>query len=137
MRRAAPSLTSSRTCWPTARASRLYKRLVYELQIAQNVFAFQSRASSVSFLAVVATARPGHTIPELVKVIDEEMARLRTAPPEVRELQRVINGYEADFYDGIERVASRADQLNAYATTNGQPGLFRRRSRQVSGAVAD
>jgi zinc protease len=106
------------------KSSRLYKRLVYELQIAQNVFAFQNTGELGSFLAVVATARPGHTIPELVKVIDEEMARLRTSPPEVRELQRVINGYEADFYDGIERVANRADQLNAYATTTGNPDYF-------------
>jgi zinc protease len=106
------------------KSSRLYKRLVYELQIAQNVFAFQNTGELGSFLAVVATARPGHTIPEMVKVIDEEMARLRTSPPETRELQRVINGYEADFYDGIERVANRADQLNAYATTTGNPDYF-------------
>ena len=106
------------------KSSRLYKRLVYELQIAQNVFAFQNTGELGSFLAVVATARPGHTIPELVKVIDEEMERLRTAPPDARELQRVINGYEADFYDGIERVANRADQLNAYATMTGNPDYF-------------
>jgi zinc protease len=106
------------------KSSRLYKRLVYELQIAQNVFAFQNAGELGSFLAVVATARPGHTIPEMVKVIDEEMERLRTSPPETRELQRVINGYEADFYDGIERVANRAEQLNAYATTTGNPDYF-------------
>ena len=106
------------------KSSRLYKRLVYELQIAQSVFAFQNTGELGSFLGVVATARPGHTIPEMVKVIDEEMQRLREAPPETRELQRVLNGYEADFYDGIERVANRADQLNAYATTTGNPDYF-------------
>ena len=71
------------------KSSRLYKRLVYDLQIAQNVFAFQQGADLASTFAIVATARPGHTIEEMTKVIDEELQRLREAPPEAREVERV------------------------------------------------
>jgi zinc protease len=106
------------------KSSRLYKRLVYELQIAQNVFAFQEDGDLASTFAIVATARPGHTIEEMTKVIDEELQRLREAPPEAREIERVINGYEADFYDGLERVGGRADALNAYVTQTGNPDYF-------------
>ncbi len=106
------------------KSSRLYKRLVYDLQIAQNVFAFQQSADLGSTFAIVATARPGHTIEEMTKVIDEEMQRLREAPPEAREVERVVNGYEAAFYNGLERVGGRADTLNAYVTRTGNPDYF-------------
>ena len=57
------------------KSSRLYKRLVYDLQIAQSVFAFQEAGDLASIFAIVATARPGHTLDELTKVIDEELQR--------------------------------------------------------------
>src|SRR5258708_3837817 len=42
--------------------SRLYKRLVYDMQIAQNVNAFQASADLSSSFQIIATPRPGHTI---------------------------------------------------------------------------
>jgi zinc protease len=109
------------------KSSRLYKRLVYELQIAQSVSAFQRSADLGSVFAIVATARPGHTLDEIRTVIDEELNKLRQSPPEPREVERVINGIEAEFYQQFERVAGfggRADQLNAYATETGNPDYF-------------
>jgi len=106
------------------KSSRLYKRLVYDLQIAQNVSAFQQSGDLGSTFAIVATARPGHTIEEMTKVIDEELQRLREAPAEAREVERVVNGYEAAFYNALERVGGRADQLNAYVTRTGNPDYF-------------
>jgi zinc protease len=41
--------------------SRLYKRLVYDMQIAQDVFAFQQSQALGSMFLVIATARPGQT----------------------------------------------------------------------------
>jgi zinc protease len=106
------------------KSSRLYKRLVYDLQIAQNVFAFQEAGDLASIFAIVATARPGHTLDELTKVIDEELQRLRETPAEPREVERGINRYEAAFYDGLERVGRRADALNGYITQTGNPDYF-------------
>jgi zinc protease len=107
--------------------ARLYKRLVYDMQIAQNVEAYQySRALGSSFI-IEATARPGHALDELERVIDEELDRLRGAPPEDREIERAMNGREAQFYRRLERVAGfggRADQLNAYYTETGNPDYF-------------
>jgi zinc protease len=106
------------------KSSRLYKRLVYNLQIAQDVFAFQQDGDLGSTFAIVATARPGHTNEEMTKVIDEELQRMRDAPAEAREVDRVVNGYEAAFYNGLERVGGRADRLNAYVTRTGNPDYF-------------
>jgi zinc protease len=107
--------------------SRLYKRLVYDTQIAQDVSAFQQSQALGGAFTIVATASPGHTIGEIHKIIDEELDRLRQEPPDIREVQRAINQIEAQFYRQIERVggfSGKADQLNAYYTSAGDPDYF-------------
>ncbi len=107
--------------------SRLYKRLVYDMQIAQDVSAYQqSRPLGGSFI-IEATARPGKSLAEIQNVIDEEIDRLRREPPDAREVQRAINQTEAAFYRSMERVGSyrgKADQLNAYFAAGGGPDYF-------------
>jgi zinc protease len=107
--------------------SRLYKRLVYEMQIAQDVSAFQASAQISSSFQVVATPRPGHTVAELQKVIDEEIQKLQREPPTAHEMERSVNQIEASFYNRMERVGGfggKADQLNAYYTYTGDPDWF-------------
>jgi zinc protease len=107
--------------------SRLYKRLVYEDQIAQDVSSFQSSSALGSSFLVIATARRGRTAAELQKAIDEEMDRLRREPPDSREMQRALNQIEASFYRRMERVggfSGKADQLNAYYFAGGGPDFF-------------
>ena len=107
--------------------SRLYKRLVYDMQIAQDVSAYQSSAQLGSSFQIVATARPGHTAAELQRVIDEEIDRLRTEPPTAREVERAINQIRASFYRRMERIggfSGKADQLNAYYSVAGDPDYF-------------
>jgi zinc protease len=107
--------------------SRLYKRLVYDMQIAQEVSAYQASQSLSSYFVVEATPQPGHTVEELLKVIDEEIARLQAEGPTDRELQRALNQIEASFYDRMERVGGfggKADQLNAYYSSTGNPDWF-------------
>jgi len=104
--------------------SRLYKRLVYDTQIAQDVAAYQASAALGSSFQIIATARPGHTVAELQKAIDEELEKLRTSPPDGREVQRALNQVEAAFYRRMERVSSKADQLNAYVFAGKPPDWF-------------
>jgi zinc protease len=86
----------------------------------------QSQALDGIFL-IVATPRPGHTIDEIQKVIDEEIDRLRNKPPSAREVDRAINQVEASFYGRMERVGGFGgvgDQLNGYYTETGDPDFF-------------
>jgi zinc protease len=109
------------------RNSRLYKRLVYDMQIAQEVSAFQVSMSLTSYFQVEATPRPGHTVEELLKVIDEEIARLQRELPTEREVQRAINKVEASYFNRMERVGGfggKADLLNAYFSETGIPDWF-------------
>jgi zinc protease len=107
--------------------SRLYKRLVYDTQIAQDVTAFQDSQGLGSSFLVIATARPGHTAAELQSAIDEEIERLRREPPQPREVERALNEIEASFYRQMERVGGfggKANQLNAYYFASGNPDYF-------------
>ena len=107
--------------------SRLYKRLVYDMQIAQDVSAYQASQALSSTFQIQATARPGHTVDELMKVIDEEIAKLQTQTPDAHETERSVNTIEATFLKRMERTGGfggKADQLNAYFTATGDPDYF-------------
>ena len=107
--------------------SRLYKRLVYDTQMAQDVSAYQQSGSLGGSFLIVATARPGKSIADIQKAIDEELDRLRRAPPTAREVERAINTTEANFYRRMERVGGfggKADQLNGYYVAGGGPDFF-------------
>jgi zinc protease len=120
--------------------SRLYKRLVYDLQIAQDVSAFQQSQALGSNFFIITTARPGQSLDKLQAVIDEELDRMRASPPEAREMTRALNQIEANFYRAMERVGGfggKADQLNSYYKTTGSPDSFARdleRYRAVTAA---
>ncbi len=104
--------------------SRLYKRMVYDLQIAQDVSAFQASGKLASKFYVVATARSGHTLTEIETVIREELKRMKREAPSERELKRAVNQYEASFLDRLESIPGKADQLGDYYTETGNPDYF-------------
>jgi len=109
------------------KTSRLYKRLVYELQVANQVFAYQDNGRLDGKFMIVVTARPGHGLDELQKVVDEEVARLAKEGPTPRELERVRNSTEAQFVGAMERVGGfggKANQLNQYDYFVGEPDSF-------------
>jgi zinc protease len=114
--------------------SRLYKRLVYDLQIAQDVAAFQGSKALNSEYQIIVTARPpaagtsaAAAIDRIRGIVDEEIRRIQQAPPDEREFRRAINQVESSFYDRMERVGGFGgvgDQLNSYYVGTGNPGYF-------------
>ena len=107
--------------------SRLYKRLVYDLQIAQDVSAYQDASMLNATFAVIATARAGHTLAELEKVIREEISKIKNETPSLREVQRAVNQFESGFLARMERVGGfggKADLLNNYYVETGNPDYF-------------
>jgi zinc protease len=106
------------------KSSRLYKRLIYDLQIASNVVAYQRGGQYDGLFVLYATARPGHDLNELQRVIDEEIKKLADSGPTDRELQRFKNATEAQFIDVLEHVGGfdgKANQLNYYRQYAGTP----------------
>lgn len=106
------------------KSSRLYRRLVYQAQVAQEVSAYPVRQRLVSVFLVDFTVRPGHSLDEVQRLVDEEIDRLRRAPPEEGEMERALNSLEADTYRAMERGAEVADLLNQYYALTGNPDYF-------------
>ena len=120
-----------------AKNARLTQKMVYDQQIASSVFAGQNGNRLDGDFAIVATARPGKTLPELQQVIDAELARLAAEGPTSRELEQAKNSYESGFLSSLERVGGKANQLNAYYYEIGEPDGFQRdldRYRAVTAA---
>lgn len=109
------------------RASRLYKRLVYDRQIAQDVSAFQESLMLGSLFRITATARPGHSLEELERAIDEELTALTAMGPEATEIARARNTIDTQLVQGLESLGGFggvADRLNSYNHFVQDPGYL-------------
>ncbi|HEX7048759.1 MAG TPA: pitrilysin family protein [Longimicrobiales bacterium] len=106
------------------KSSRLYRRLVYDLQIADDVSAYQRGGKLAGEFVIVATARAGHTLEELDREILAELERVKGEPPEAAELERIVNQYEVGFLERLQSVAAKANQLNEYFYYTGTPDYF-------------
>jgi predicted Zn-dependent peptidase len=104
------------------KASRLYKALVYDSSLAQEVGAEQRSAELSSTFVVEAIAQPGVSLDALEKAIDAELAKVTAAPPTAEELRRAQNTYETSFVTRLESMAARASLLNQYQQMVGDPG---------------
>jgi zinc protease len=106
------------------RASRLYRSLIYDRQIAQSVSAYQNSGLLCSTFHVVITARPGASLAELEAAVRAEIADMAADGVTDRELERTRNSIETAFVDALQTVGGfggRADQLNMYLFHTGEP----------------
>lgn len=106
------------------KSSRLYKRLVYDMQIAQNVSAYQSSSELASTFQITVTLQPGKSLDEALRIVDEELDALRKTEPSAAEIERSRTETLAQLVFGIERVTGRANILNAYNQATGDPGFL-------------
>jgi zinc protease len=109
------------------KSSRLYKKLVYEKQIALDVAANQQSLMLGSEFQVQATARPGVKPEDLEKAINAELEAFRTNGPTEEELKRARNVLESRIIEGLETLGGFggvADRLNSYNHYLGTPDFL-------------
>ncbi len=106
------------------KTSRLYRRLVYDLKIAQSVGAGQGSQLLGSQFSISYSPLNGHTLAEIEKVVDEELARMAQEPVEGREIERVRNEFRADYFRGLESLSGRVGQLMVYNLHQNDPGFI-------------
>jgi zinc protease len=106
--------------------SRLYKKLVYDMQVVQSIRASQQSGRLASKFEVDVTPKPGQALGPIDKVIQEEIDRVMTAPVTDRELARAKNTYQASFLNRIASVHNKADLLNEYNYIAGTPDYVQR-----------
>ncbi|HEX8694951.1 MAG TPA: pitrilysin family protein [Longimicrobium sp.] len=108
------------------KSSRLYKRLVYDQQIAQTVNAFNNASLLSGDFWVVVRGKPTTDLDVLEAAVYEEVEKLAQTPPSAEEVRRVINGIETGFVARLEEVGNKADQLNDYFYYTGDAGYVQR-----------
>ncbi|MFL5479140.1 MAG: M16 family metallopeptidase [Gemmatimonadaceae bacterium] len=101
--------------------SRLYKKLVYELQTAQNVSAFQDGSRLDGKFQIEVTPKPGQKVPDIDRVVRTEIANIISNGISQRELQRAQNVYKASFLNRLASVLGKAEVLNSYNYFIGNP----------------
>ncbi|TXH04739.1 MAG: insulinase family protein [Nevskiaceae bacterium] len=84
--------------------SRLYKRLVYDDQIATDVSASIGPFEIGSQFQITATAKPGVPLARIEQAVDEELARFLKDGPTAEELTRARSTEYAAFVRSAERV---------------------------------
>jgi zinc protease len=109
------------------KSSRLYKKLVYEKQIAQDVAVTQQSLILGSVFEVQVTAKAGVKPEDLEKAINEEMDKFRKEGPTTAELARARNVLESRIIAGLETLGGFggvADRLNSYNHYLGTPDFL-------------
>jgi zinc protease len=113
------------------RASRLHHRLVQDLELASEVRAFVGPFRDPSLFDLYVSAREGHPAEELLKVIDEELDRVREQAVSPEEIERACARLELSFLAGLETVEGKASTIGFYETVLRQPGLAFERLEQA------
>lgn len=122
----------------TGKTSRLYKRLVYDEQIATEVSASVWGKELGSQFLIVATAKPDGDLAKVERAIREELERLLAQGPSKEEVERAQLTYRADFLRGIERVGGfggKSDVLAYGEVFYGNPEAYKRQWATVAGAT--
>jgi len=112
----------------SGRTSRLYKRLVFDDQVATSVNAGTSESEIGSQFLVMVTAKPGQDLAAIERVVDEEMARLLRDGPTADELERARTVNGAAYVRGLERIGGfggKSDRLAESQVFLGDPGAWK------------
>ena len=104
--------------------SRLYKSLVFDKQIAQDVFSFQYSAKINGSFLIVATAKPGIELKTLKENIFNEIEKLINEGVAEKEISRSKNGIKSSFIFSLQNIETFANHLNNYNCNLAEPNSF-------------
>ena len=110
----------------TGAGSRLTKRLVHELQLAQQVAVYQQSMERAGTFTIMVLANPGGDLNAIARVVDEELARLKKDGVSAAELERARIGVETAMANGLDSLGGKAQSLAQYTAAWGQPDGFER-----------
>jgi len=111
--------------------SRIYRKLVYEKQMAVAAFGNANLIEDPNLFYAVGIVAPGHTPAEVTETLIAELDRLKTEPITAHELQRTKNQFARDYIMGRESNQQKAGQLshavvihNDVRTADGEFDIF-------------
>jgi zinc protease len=124
----------------SGKTSRLYKKLVYDLQICTNVFAFNSTSEIAGNFIIAARVKQGKTIEEVEKAINETINEFLATGPTPDEMKRVRAAYFAGFIKGLERIGGfggKSDLLASNEVYGNSPDYYKKLLKVYHAATAN
>ena len=121
----------------SGKSSRLYKRLIYDDQIATEVRAHVDDREIGGEFIIEATAKKGQDLRAVEKAVNEEVARLVREGPTAEEVDRARTQFLAQFIRGAERIGGfggQSDILAHYQTYLGDASLYKVTLQRISDA---
>lgn len=118
------------SCLSRGKDSRLYKRLVYDEQIATSVVASDYNSEIAGQFTIRATLKPGQDLAKAEQAIDDELARFIASGATPDELERAKTTLVGDFVRGLDRVGGfggKSDVLAQGQVYLGDPAAYKRR----------
>ena len=109
------------------KSSRMYRRLVYEQRLAQNVSVNQESLALASMFTVTVTANSGVDMAKLRAEVEKIVDEARTKPPTAEEVSRARNILLTHMVAQLQTIGGfggKADMLNRYNQYVGDPGFF-------------
>lgn len=112
------------TALGTGKASRLYRRLVLDKQLAQSVSVTQQSQGAQSVFTLDVVARPGVSTDALLKEVDAVLKDIRRNGITPEEIQRARTRYDTRTLAGLQSIGGfggKADVLQNYNHFVGEP----------------
>ena len=132
-------LTLAASVLSTGKSSRLFKRLVFDEQIATDVDASVELREIGGLFVIEAGVRPGTDPAKVERAMDEQLAKFLAAGPTPVELARAKTLVRAGFIRGVERIGGfggKSDVLAKGQVFAGRPDYYKVRLSRMAGASA-
>jgi zinc protease len=100
-------------------SSRIYRKLVYERQLAVAAFGGANLIEHPNLFYAVAIVQPGQSPAAAADALIEELERLKREPISARDLQRTKNQFARDYILGRESNQEKANQLSHAVVLHG------------------
>jgi zinc protease len=135
----ADRLTLAASVLSTGKSSRLYRRLVFDEQIATDVDASGEFREIGGLFTIEAGVRPGVEPARVERALDEELARFLASGPTPAELARAKTLARAGFIRGVERIGGfggKSDVLARGEVFAGRPDAYKVQLARTAAATA-
>lgn len=104
--------------------SRLYKKLVFEKELAQDITAFHYSGKLSGHFIIIATAKKDKPIEKIKSEILNELSIIRKNEISDHELIKTKNRIRSGFVFSLQNLDTMANQLNYYNFFLGEPNSF-------------
>ncbi len=107
-----------------SKSSRLYQQLVHNLQIAQDVSAFQYSAKYNGTFFIVITAQQSADIEELKEKTLQILNEIIENGITNLELEKAVNSYKSSYIYSLQNLHNLTNQINNYNCNLNEPNSF-------------